>query len=391
MPSTQARHWRSAAAALAVLRAVADPTRRELAMALGLDSGPTSDLVQRLRTAGLVTERRAESAGRGRPTSTLHAHPAGPVALCVDLRHSDWRLGRCAVDGTVQLLAAGDHDGQDVLGLIDLLRERVRRAARREGHRVVAIGVAVPGQTDGVTLLHAALLGWRDVDLTVLAPRKGATVVAGNDASMSAVAEARRHRPVPRALLHIVTEIGVNGALVMDGRPITGAHGLHGEFGHLPLGDPTERCPCGARGCWTTAFDARHVARRLGRRTPRDQRAWLARMFAAEHPTAAEQQVREELATSLGRGAAGLVNALDPDLVTLGGLAVPLRRTSRTSFDDAFRAGLMTLHRDRPPEIVAARAGDDAALVGAGLSALDRALDADLLAAWAAGNDEGPR
>lgn len=48
----------------------------------------------------------------------------------------------------------------------------------------------------------------------------------------------------------------------------------------------------------------------------------------------------------------------------------------------------MTAHRARPPRIVEAVAGEDAALVGMGLSVLDQVLDAQLLARWAS---YGPR
>ena len=56
MTSAQPRHWRSAADALAVLRQQQRVTRPELGRHLGLDTGPTSDLVKRLTRAGLVSE-----------------------------------------------------------------------------------------------------------------------------------------------------------------------------------------------------------------------------------------------------------------------------------------------------------------------------------------------
>jgi predicted NBD/HSP70 family sugar kinase len=379
--STQSRHWRSAAEALAVLRQEQRLTRTELGQRLGLDSGPTSDLVKRLSRAALISERRAASEGPGRPTTTLHAHRAGPAALVVDLRHGDWRLGTCGLDGTVDVLATGQHDGTDPDGLVTRLRSRVRRAARVLGDRMVGVGVAVPGPTADDRLVHATMLGWRDVDLSRLAPAPDVTVVAGNDATMAAVAEARLH--TPRSLLHIVVEIGVGGALVADGRPTASARGLHGEFGHLPLGDPALQCPCGAFGCWTIAFDTRHVARRAGIRARRDPRASLHRLFTDAQPSPAARGTREALAADLGRGIAGLVNALDPELVTLGGLAAELRAASPDGFADAVARGLMTVHRDRPPQIVDARAGEDAPLVGAGLSVFDRVLDAGRLAHWA--------
>src|SRR5262245_42361311 len=111
-PTTaQARHWRSASSALALLRGRAGLTRRELGERLGLTSGGVSDLAGRLRAAGLIVESPAPVHGPGRPSSMWRAHPDAPVALAVDLRHGDWRLARCGLDGEVTMLAEGVHDG----------------------------------------------------------------------------------------------------------------------------------------------------------------------------------------------------------------------------------------------------------------------------------------
>ncbi len=383
MTLTQARHWRSAAEALAVLRHERRLTRPELGRRLGLDSGPTSDLVKRLSRAALISERRASADRPGRPTTTVHAHPAGPVAVVVDLRHGDWRIGTCGVDGVVEVVATGQHDGAGPDVLLGALSERIRVAADAVGDRVVGVGVAAPGPTADDRLVHATMLGWRDVDFSVLRPSSEVPVVAGNDATMAAMAEARLHTPRPRTLLHIVVEIGVGGALVVDGRPVPSARGLHGEFGHLPFGVRDARCPCGALGCWSVLFDAKQVARRAGVRVRRDPRGWLHRFFTDTSPSPRAGSVRADLVAELGRGIAGLVNALDPDLVTLGGLAPEVRAAAQERFVGAVENGLMTMLRDRPPDLLDARAGEDAPMIGAGLSVFDRVLDAGMLARWA--------
>src|SRR5205823_6519589 len=113
-------------------------------------------------------------------------------------------------------------------------------------------------------------------------------------------------------------EVGVGGALMLEGRPAQSARGLAGEFGHLPFGDPDQVCGCGARGCWGLSFDPRHLAWRLGEPEPANPRGWLRRILESSQPAAEERRLREQLAADFGRGTAGLVNALDPDLVTLG-------------------------------------------------------------------------
>ncbi|HEX3975948.1 MAG TPA: ROK family protein [Solirubrobacteraceae bacterium] len=362
------------------------PTRRELALELGLASGPASDLVARLRAARLVAERPAAVQGPGRPTTRLYAHPDGPVVLAVDLRHGDWRLAACGVDGEPEMLASGEHrEGRAGAGagagaVLGRLRRVITRAADQLGGRALAVGVAVPGLTAGTRVLDASMLGWREVELDVIAG--GLPLIAGNDATMAAVAEARAHPPAG-VLLHLVLEVGVGGALLLDGRPAQGARGLAGEFGHLPFGDRDQVCGCGARGCWGLAFDPRRLALRLGLPEPADPREWLRRTIETSRPAAEQRRLREQLAADFGRGTAGLVNALDPQMVTLGGLAGPLRDAAPDAFQHAFEAGLMSAHRHPTPEIATGQAGEDAVLVGTALATFDQVLDAAQLARWA--------
>ena len=370
--------------ALAVLRREPELTRAQLGRRLGLESGPTSDLVKRLTGAGLITELPATGTGRGRPTTTVHASPSGPLAVVVDVRHGDWRLGTCAADGVVEMIATGRHDGRRPGKLLDALRARTDASVRGLQGRVIGVGVAVPGPTAGDRLVHATMLGWRDVEMSRIVPGPDLPLVVANDATMAAVAEARLHMPRPRTLVHVVVEIGIGGALVVDGRPVPSASGLQGEFGHLPFGDPAARCPCGARGCWTVAFDVTQVAAATRTVVPADPRRWLHRMFTDDAPAARSRRVREALATGLGGGIAGLINALDPEVISLGGLGAELRAAFPEGFEQALRDGLMAVHREHPPAVVAARGGESAPLIGLGLSVFDRVLDAELLAGWAA-------
>ena len=67
----------------------------------------------------------------------------------------------------------------------------------------------------------------------------------------------------------------------------------------------------------------------------------------------------------LGRGIAGLVNALDPDLVTLGGLAPVLAAAAPAELAASYAAGLMSFRRDTPPPVVPGRARQAGPLAGA--------------------------
>ena len=91
-------------------------------------------------------------------------------------------------------------------------------------------------------------------------------ILAGNDARLAGLAEARRGglRDLPVALhLHLAT--GVGGVLLSGGLPLTGAHGAAGEFGHMPLTGGTESCRCGSVGCWELDVGSHGLLRRAGR------------------------------------------------------------------------------------------------------------------------------
>jgi predicted NBD/HSP70 family sugar kinase len=167
--------------------------------------------------------------------------------------------------------------------------------------------------------------------------------------------------------LYLTIEAGLGGAVVDGGRVLVGALGAAGEFGHLPFGDPAVPCPCGATGCWGTTVDGFALARLLHQPPPADPISYARRIIetAAAGPSNPEADAVRAVARSLGRGIAGLVNGLDADLITLGGLGTALLDVAGAEIDTAYRAGLMTVRRASPPPIVPAALGENGPITGA--------------------------
>jgi len=351
-------------------------TRAAAAARLGLSTGAAADLVTALTGAGLLDEEPVAAPGRrGRPTRRLTAHPAGPLVLAGVVTHESWRLAAVELGGRVLATAGGAHRGDDGGAVLRAVRAACRRLERRFPDRVRATGLAVPGPVRDGHLLDAPNLGWRALDLRAVAPA-GREVVAGNDATFAAVGEARRGAAVGTALaVHLRVDAGLGGAVTVAGTVLAGALGLAGEFGHMPFGDPAVACACGARGCWGTAVDGSALARALGDPPPEDVVTYAHRVLdRAAHGDARARAAVQEAGRALGRGIAGLANGLDPDLVTLGGLAEDLLRAVPDDVRAACTAGLMTFRRDDPPELAPAALGPDGPLVGAGEEAWSRVL-----------------
>ena len=348
-------------------------TRAAAARMLNISTGAATEIVTRLTAAELLSERPAPPTGtRGRPTRELTAHPAGPLVLACAISNEHWRLDVVQLGGESIATASEDHASAPPELVLAAIAAAVTQMRRRFGHRIRALGISAPGTIRDGHLLDAVNLGWQAVDLSQIWPTADLLLI-GNDATLAAVAEARRGAiREARLAVHLHIDAGLGGAVIADGHVLAGAHGNAGEFGHMPFGDPTTECPCGARGCWGPTVDGSELARLLNTPPPREPvtfaRAVITRAQSGPNP---ESQALHAVAANLGRGIAGLVNAFDPDVVTLGGLADPILASAPTPLLAAYRQGLMSYRRHSAPPILPATVGDNAPLIGAGEQAWD--------------------
>ncbi|MGB3481749.1 MAG: ROK family protein [Mycobacterium sp.] len=383
-PATQLR-WYSATQLLALVRAEPGITRAAAAARLGIGSGGATELLARLRREHLLDELPAPAQGRGRPTTVLVPHRHGPLVLAAEVTAADWRLATAGLDGRPTVIDRGAHTGKELPRLLAELGSAITAAYRRDGDRIGAISVSVAGTVSDSRLVQFSTRGWKDVDLAALTEALPADValLIGNDATLSGLAETRTGaaRSAGTAL-HLIVAVGIGGTLVVDGVPVAGAHGAAGEYGHIPFGDPRLVCPCGARACWDLTVDGRALARHLGDAEPDDPVGYAHAVLDGER-TAASKGAVEAVATALGAGIGGLVNLHDPDVVTLGGLAVGLRGAAPESFGRAYLEGLMDYRKSAAPPVRDGVLGADAPLHGAILQGLDHVCSEAALAEWA--------
>ncbi len=354
-------------------------SRVELTRELGISSGLAADLVAQLQSQRLVAESPAAASGRrGRPTLALGAHPQGPLAGVAVIGHETWTTSVVELGGGVCARLEGRH-GREITKVCSEVRRGLAEVCSPVLERVRAVAVSVPGITTGETLIEAPNLGWRDVDLgeRLLAEElRSQPFLLANDANLAALGESRRGAAMGVATsLHIYMHSGIGGALISDGTLLMGARGMAGEFGHLPFGPKARRCRCGALGCWNTALDGAAFARELGCSESADEISLIASTLAAAamHP-GRERIAAERVGKALGRGIAGLVNALDPDAVILGGLAPGLLAVAPGPILASYESGLMGTRSRFPVPLRAGNLGQDATLAGAGESAFAQIL-----------------
>jgi fructokinase len=158
-----------------------------------------------------------------------------------------------------------------------------------------------------------------------LAARLGRPVRLANDANCFALSEATDGAAAGLAVVFgVILGTGVGGGLVVNGRVVTGANAIAGEWGHNPLpwpeaGEwPGPGCYCGRTGCIETFLSGPGLARDYIARTG-------CELDAAEIVAAAgsgDAEARETVSRyerRLARGLASVINVFDPDAIVLGG------------------------------------------------------------------------
>ncbi|MFT4714949.1 MAG: fructokinase [Paracoccaceae bacterium] len=190
------------------------------------------------------------------------------------------------------------------------------------------VGLGIPGSVSPSTgLVRNANSTWINgkpllADLSRVLERD---VRISNDANCFALSECRDGAAIgATSVFAAILGTGVGGGLVLNGQIVEGAHGLGGEWGHVPLARTSDNgqtpvCFCGQLGCMEQYLSGPAIAR-----------DYLARGGAETDSVAViseRSQSGETLATEclarhldrLARGLSTIINVFDPAIVVLGG------------------------------------------------------------------------
>ena len=299
---------------------------------------------------------------------------AGTVDAELRVHHRAYRLSRR--DAVVETIVEA----------VDEAREATRAEVR-------AGGVGVPcliEPSSGVVMAcnHFPLV---DVPLRdLLVERLGLPVVVDNDANAALVGEwrhgaARGARNV--VLLTIGT--GIGGGIVLDGRIARGASGAAAELGHIVIDESGPPCPgnCPNRGCLEAFVSGPALAIEGRARAEAEPGSGLAAAVAAGREItgplvtelafdgdAAARAAIAALGRRLGVGMTSLVNALNPEVLVVGGGLVAAGDLLLDPAREVVAERALVPARDQV-RIVAARFGDESGMLGAASLAFEAAGD----------------
>ena len=317
-------------------------SRAELVKITGLNKATVSSLIAELIETRCVLEAGiGESNGVGRRSLLLDVNPARGCIVSGEIG-ADFVSVICANFATEivwrekENREGGGSPEAVIARTVELLRA-AQVAGCAKGAPLLGLALGVPGlvNLESGTLLYSTNLEWRNIPLQEIISRHfQTTVYLDNSATLAALGEqyfgvAEGYRDV----LYLNAGVGLGGGMVLEGRLYGGAAGFASEFGHMTMDPEGELCKCGNRGCWETQVGQSALFRQIRQAIEGGAASRLAEMVN-DNPDQLTVQIVAEAARSgdsvalaalqqvgrhLGIGIASLVNALNPELVVLGG------------------------------------------------------------------------
>jgi glucokinase len=208
-----------------------------------------------------------------------------------------------------------------VATIIDAVVELQRHLP--EAGRLRAVGLVVPGVVDaqhGIAV-YATNLGWRDLPIRQLvAEAVGLPVILDHDVRAAGLAELELGAGRgAHEMLFVALGTGIAAAVITRGQLATGATGMAGELGHLPVFPDGEWCACGQRGCTETYASGAALARRYSAVSGISGVSASEVLSRASAGDDLARRIFSDAVTALGRALVNYILIMDPEMIIIGG------------------------------------------------------------------------
>ncbi len=367
-----------------VLQALVDHgplSRAELARVMGVPRASVGTITNTLVEDGVLAEEPAPGAQRGRGKPARPLWFADDAGLCgaVAIESGRVRCGLVDASGAVSHAAEVAIDEtaseEQLIAAVTSMFEAFSVAARQ---RIRTVGLTVPAQCDPagrvielctvVPALTNSALPER------LAEIFGCEVALEQDVRAFASAERWFGNGRGRVSFGVLqVDRGVGVGLVVDGHLFPGVTVSSPQFGHICVDRSGLDCSCGQRGCWETIASTEWLATAIANMQLERTDATLGTLLqCAEEGDAAAADLIEEYADNIAIGIATLGQIFRVPHVVLEGELSHAGEAMRVRLQRATnRRAAMMAH---PPEILRSGLLHEAALLGAGATALSQEL-----------------
>lgn len=251
------------------IAAIGAATATQLVQSTGLARSTVSTLLTELKDSGVVLDVDTKSNGFGRPSQLLSLNPVAGRCAGVLLGLGEIRIAICDLAHTVLsdvwFAMRNDYTPEEAA---ECVRDSLEKQCATLGVEIsdllgVGLAISAPVSYEGEILNGSILPTWCGTNIAdVFATQISCPIHVENESHCGALAEMTWGAAVgePDFVL-FKFDLGIGGAVVLDGTVQRGAHGYAAEFGHMSLDPRGPLCRCGNRGCLETFAGAFQLMR----------------------------------------------------------------------------------------------------------------------------------
>ena len=175
-----------------------------------------------------------------------------------------------------------------------------------------------------------------------------------------------------RDIVLVTISEGIGAGVFADGRIISGAHGMAGEFGHIQLDPDGPRCGCGRKGCWETFASCRAAVRYYRKlRAGNKEVSFHELLNLAEEGSKDAQEALERQAMYIARGLRIIIASLSPAVILIAGEITSAWHRFERIIEKEVRSFVLA---GTPPRIIPTHEGEIARLRGAAALVFQRQI-----------------
>lgn len=356
-------------------------TRAELAAITGLARSTIAARVESLMTLELISPVGDAASTGGRPSSQFALNPSARVVLAADLGASHATLAATDLNGTV----LGEvHKSIDIASGPEVVLGWMVSAARdlldsleRPHNDLIAIGVGVPGpvqHSTGRPVNPPIMPGWDRFDVPGWVQQHlQVPVLVDNDVNIMALGERTFAWPNTEHLMFVKVATGIGAGVISGGLLQRGAQGIAGDLGHVQVargaGIP---CHCGNRGCLEALASGPAIARSL-RETGLDVTTGRDVVELVKRGNIEAIQAVRQAGRDIGEVLTTAVSLINPSVIAIGGSMARAGEHLIAGVREIVYTRSMPLATEHLA-IVQSSAGENAAVLGASMLAIQHAL-----------------
>ncbi|WP_405923077.1 ROK family protein [Streptomyces sp. NBC_00035] len=307
-------------------------TRAEVGRRTGLSPGAVTKVATPLLADGWITElgRPAVERAHGRPATLISVRAQRARFFGVKVT-ADELIG-VVTDLVAQPLAtaraglASRDVGTVVLAIAQLIARLRSEVGALEASVVHGVGVTISGDVDGQsgTVQYSPFLNWRRVQLgRLVETATGLPTVIENDVRALTVAEQWFGAGAGLSSFALVTVgAGIGCGLSLGGRVVSGAHGVSGELGHLPVGGSDRVCTCGNTGCVEAVASTHAITEQVRQASGNPTLTMDEAVGLAHAGDPAVRAVFSRAGHAMGLALASVANLIGPERIIISGEGV---------------------------------------------------------------------